>query len=51
MEEGMFLMEEDEMYFIRKSDGYCLVIDGEEVGILEEIPEELKKISILEEKK
>lgn len=49
MEEGMFLMQEDEMYFIRKSDGYCLVVDGEEVGILEEIPEEFKNIPILEE--
>lgn len=50
MTEEDFLMQDDKMYFIRKSAGYCLVVDGKEVGLLEEIPEELKNITILEEK-
>lgn len=45
-----FLMQKDEMYFIKEPTGYCLFVDGEEVGLLETIPEELKDIIVLEEK-
>lgn len=50
-EEGVFTLQEDGMYFIEQLNGYKLTIDGEEVGILDEIPKELEDISILEEEK
>lgn len=50
MADNEFLMQSDEMYFIREPTGYCLIVDGEKVGLLEKIPEELRDIVVLEDK-
>lgn len=46
---GAFSITPDNAYFVNSSDGYKLYMNGEYIGTITNIPEDLKEVPIYEE--
>lgn len=46
-EENVFSITEDDMYLIYDTDGYHIISQGKEVGIVDEVPEDLAYLKII----
>ena len=49
MPEGTFSMEQDELYIIHDQQGYHIISNGQDVGVVDEVPDSFSGIKIIDD--
>lgn len=49
--EGTFSIRYDETYMVHDQQGYHIIVDGHEVGVVEKVPDSFKDVKIIDDMK